>query len=63
LNLANGQEALIADDPAAFASHIVELYTKKNVWVRLSQNAQAYVHHHFSLEKAQQLMQGIFGIN
>ena len=62
LNLANGQEALIADDPAAFASHIVELYTNQNLWDELSRHGQAYVHRHFSSEKAQRLMEDIFGI-
>jgi O-antigen biosynthesis protein len=62
LNLAPGQEALIADDAAAFAARLVEIYTNQALWERLARQAQTYVRHHFSKAKARQLMQTVLGM-
>jgi len=37
LNLKDGQEAFIGDDPEMFAVRMVEVYTNKNLWYQLSQ--------------------------
>ena len=63
LNLSEGQEALITDDPEVFAAKTVELYTNQALWERLAKNALAYVQRHFSSEKAQQLMQDILSFS
>jgi GT2 family glycosyltransferase/MoaA/NifB/PqqE/SkfB family radical SAM enzyme/glycosyltransferase involved in cell wall biosynthesis len=61
LNLTDGQEALIADGPEAFAARTVELYTNQALWERLAHEAQTYVNRHFGAEKAQQLIQTVMG--
>ena len=60
LNLADAQEALIADDPEAFAAKTVELYKNGILWDKVAKNAEDYLKCHFSVEKAKQLMQDIF---
>ena len=62
INLADGQEALIADGPEAFAASTVELYTNQALWERLAHEAQTFVRHHFGVEKAQQLIQTVMRI-
>jgi GT2 family glycosyltransferase len=62
-DLSDGQEALIADAPEAFAAKVVELYSNKALWERLAQGAQTYVRRHFSAEKARQLIQIVLEIN
>jgi GT2 family glycosyltransferase len=62
-DLADGQEALIADAPEAFAAKVVELYSNKALWERLAQGAKTYVLRHFGAEKARQLIQTVIGIN
>jgi glycosyltransferase involved in cell wall biosynthesis len=59
LNLTDGQEALIADGPEAFAASTVELYTNQALWERLAQEAQTYTHRHFGAEKARQSIQTV----
>jgi glycosyltransferase involved in cell wall biosynthesis len=61
LNLTDGQEALIADEPEAFAARTVEIYTNQALWERLAHEAQTYVRHHFGTERARQLMQTVLG--
>ena len=61
INLADGREVLIADDPETFAAHTVELYTDQSLWERLAHAAQVYARHHFGTEKARQLMQAVMG--
>jgi len=62
MDLADEQEALIADDPETFALKTVELYTNKALWQRLACGAQAYVRSQFDRKKARQLMQKVMEI-
>jgi glycosyltransferase involved in cell wall biosynthesis len=51
LRVVHGEDCLIADDPAQFAHAVVELYTNRSLWERLSKNAVALIREDFS-EKA-----------
>jgi GT2 family glycosyltransferase len=62
LNLADGQEALMADEPEAFAAGTVEVYTNQALWERLALGAHKYVSGHFGAEKTRHLMQEVLGI-
>jgi glycosyltransferase involved in cell wall biosynthesis len=46
--LAEGETALIADDPEAFARAVVRLYTDKALWDRIAANSVAHIEKHFS---------------
>jgi len=56
LNLKDGQEAFIVDDPCAFAERVVEVYTNKNLWYQLSQKSQQYIKRNFSKERALEIV-------
>jgi glycosyltransferase involved in cell wall biosynthesis len=43
LDLVSGEHLFVADDPAAFADRVVELYTDERVWRRLSASGRAHV--------------------
>jgi glycosyltransferase involved in cell wall biosynthesis len=43
-----GHDAMIADEPAAFAEAVREAYTHKELWQRLSQNGYQHVGDHFT---------------
>ena len=57
LNLADGREAFIADDPEAFAAQTVELYTNQALWERMVANAHDFIQRNYSSQKAQQLIE------
>jgi SAM-dependent methyltransferase/glycosyltransferase involved in cell wall biosynthesis len=47
MQLRDGENFLIADDPEAFAAAVVRLYTDERLWARLSANGRAFlVAHH-----------------
>jgi len=48
LGLLDGQHALIADDPAAFAAAIRRLFEDDRLWASLSTNGRTFVERHFS---------------
>jgi GT2 family glycosyltransferase len=48
--LTHGHDAMIADDPAAFAEAVVQLYTNEELWYRVSWNGRDSVRRHFSVE-------------
>ena len=52
MHLVHEDNAMIADDPASFASAIVGLYTSKELWERISANGRENVREHFSVESA-----------
>jgi glycosyltransferase involved in cell wall biosynthesis len=43
MDLVDGTDALIRDDPAAFATAVVELYTRRELWETISRNSRAVV--------------------
>ncbi|MFZ5569091.1 MAG: class I SAM-dependent methyltransferase [Thermodesulfobacteriota bacterium] len=48
--LRDGEEILIADDPAAFARAVVNLHEQQELWNHLSVNGRAYIQRRYSLE-------------
>jgi GT2 family glycosyltransferase/glycosyltransferase involved in cell wall biosynthesis len=50
MRLRHGYEALIADDPDEFARAIIEAYTKRDLWERLSNCGYQYVSDNFTPE-------------
>ncbi|HEX7312851.1 MAG TPA: glycosyltransferase [Pyrinomonadaceae bacterium] len=48
MSLRDGEEALIADTAAGFATAVVRLYRDECLWRRLASNAHAHVERHFS---------------
>jgi glycosyltransferase involved in cell wall biosynthesis len=50
--LVDGENALIADDPAAFADAVVRLATDEALWSRISVTGMRHVERHFSEEAA-----------
>ena len=51
LNLADGREGFIADDPEAFAAQTVELYTNQALWERMVTNANDFIQRNYSSRK------------
>ena len=56
INLRDGVEAFIADDPIEFANGTVELYTNPKTWIQLSKNSISFVKNNFSKDKAKHVM-------
>ncbi|MGC8638475.1 MAG: glycosyltransferase [Isosphaeraceae bacterium] len=52
--LVHEQNAMIADDPRAFADAVVRAYNTRDLWERLSRNGRKSVRTHFSVEAASQ---------
>ncbi len=50
--LVHGQNSMIADDPAAFAEAVVQVWSSPELWRRLSENGQENLRKHFSVEAA-----------
>jgi GT2 family glycosyltransferase/glycosyltransferase involved in cell wall biosynthesis len=62
MHLVPGEDAMVADDPAAFADAIVRVYGDEALWTRLSQAGVANVRRHFSREVAAQALARLFAI-
>jgi glycosyltransferase involved in cell wall biosynthesis len=58
--LVDRETALIADEPAAFASAVVRLYRDEQLWTALAQRAKAHVETHFSEAVARERLRAIF---
>jgi glycosyltransferase involved in cell wall biosynthesis len=52
MHLCDGDDVLVADDPAAFADAIVRLYRDEALWTRLAAGGLANVRAHFSRDVA-----------
>lgn len=48
IGLKTNHEALIADDPRAFADAVVRVYQDQELWQRLSDNGYSHIEKHFS---------------
>jgi O-antigen biosynthesis protein len=59
LGLAEGEGALVADDPMAFAEAVARLYYDQDLWLRLSDGGVAAVRRLFSIEANRDRMRGI----
>jgi GT2 family glycosyltransferase/glycosyltransferase involved in cell wall biosynthesis len=59
MQLREGVDVLVADEPAAFAAAVVRLYRDAGLWQRLSTNGLANVEAHFSFAAARAAVQRI----
>jgi len=59
----DGENALIADEPKEFAERVVELYTNKKLWEKLSKNSIELVKSRFSTQIARRKILSIIGKN
>lgn len=50
MNLQDGKEILIADDPAAFAESVVRAYGDEKLWTQLSDSGYSFIEENFSTE-------------
>ncbi|MGI9106430.1 MAG: glycosyltransferase [Pyrinomonadaceae bacterium] len=50
INLTDGVEALIADDPAAFAAAVVRAYEGRDLWQRLAERGRCHIEKYFTPE-------------
>ncbi|HLL72103.1 MAG TPA: glycosyltransferase [Pyrinomonadaceae bacterium] len=48
--LTDGVEALVADEPAAFAAAAIRAYTQKDLWERLAEHGRSHIEKHFTPE-------------
>ncbi|HRQ65327.1 MAG TPA: glycosyltransferase [Xanthomonadaceae bacterium] len=59
MDLQDGREVLVADDPAEFADAVVHLYRDAELWQRLSVAGLANVERHFSFAAAREALKAI----
>ena len=52
MHLIHEFNAMIADDPVAFADAIVRLWTSRTLWERISASGRENVREHFSVESS-----------
>lgn len=57
--LHDGEDVLIADDPKTMAGKIVEAYSSKELWTRLSQNGRSKMESKWSRETGKKMLQEI----
>ncbi|MCX7112653.1 MAG: glycosyltransferase [Proteobacteria bacterium] len=50
MGFVDGEDVLVADDPATFAELVVRLYQDEPLWIRLSQSCLAKINEQYSLE-------------
>ncbi|MCW0386057.1 hypothetical protein NB722_000596 [Xanthomonas sacchari] len=60
MHLRDGEDVLIADDPAAFADAIAQLYADPALWQRLADNGLRNIETHFSLDAARATVREAF---
>lgn len=48
--LTHGTDVMIADDPAAFAAAVADLYSQRELWERVSRNGRLRIEKHFTPE-------------
>ena len=56
IGLTNGVEALIADEPEAFAAAVVRAYEERDLWERLAERGYRHIEKHFTPEVAAQII-------
>jgi glycosyltransferase involved in cell wall biosynthesis/GT2 family glycosyltransferase len=61
MGLVDGQDALIADEPAPFAAAVVRLLREDRLWVSLAECAQGRLEAHFGSAAASAALAGAFG--
>ena len=58
--LRSGYDCLIAEDPAMWAEHLVDLLGNDALWTKLSTNGRDFVKENFSAQRGQQIMRKAF---
>lgn len=60
LDLKDGFECMLGDGGDGFASKVIRLYTDKELWEKVSSNANKYLGVHFSKDRAKDILNTIF---
>ena len=60
MHLRDGEDALVADDPHAFADAVVRLHEDEALWNTLARNGLESVAAHFSLDAARKTVSEVF---
>jgi GT2 family glycosyltransferase/glycosyltransferase involved in cell wall biosynthesis len=60
MDLINREDAMVADEPAQFATAMIELYESEELWNRLSQNAIVKTRDFYSVNAAQKQLRKLF---
>ena len=60
MHLSDGVDVRVADEPAAFAQALLDLYRDEALWNRLSANGLLNVTRHFSLQAAEATVRKVF---
>lgn len=60
MHLRDGIDALVADDPTAFADALVRLYEDEALWTEIARNGLDSVARHFSLDAARDTVRRVF---
>jgi GT2 family glycosyltransferase/glycosyltransferase involved in cell wall biosynthesis len=61
MSLRPGEDVMIADEPAAFAAAVTEVYQSEEIWSRLSRNGLANTKQFFSIEAARRQLSRLLG--
>jgi glycosyltransferase involved in cell wall biosynthesis len=61
LNVTNGKELFIGDDPASFAGAVVNLFNNDELYVEVAKNGYEYVKHYHSWEHCGKLFDEVLG--
>jgi O-antigen biosynthesis protein len=62
MSLVDGEHALIADDPAIFANHVVHLLRDNDLWTRLQARGRALAQSSFSVEALRDKVADLFHV-
>jgi O-antigen biosynthesis protein len=60
MSLTNGEDVLVADDPAQFAECVIEVYNSEGIWTRLSTNGLETTRKLYSPQVARQTLARLF---
>ncbi|HEX3323039.1 MAG TPA: glycosyltransferase family 4 protein, partial [Terriglobales bacterium] len=61
MELANGEDILVADEPEDFARRLIELYESEELWKRLSENGIRKSRALYSADAARSKLEFLFG--
>ncbi|MEE8402457.1 MAG: glycosyltransferase family 4 protein, partial [Candidatus Hydrothermarchaeaceae archaeon] len=61
MELVDGEDTLIADEPAEFAEKVVTIYKNEELWGKLSRNSLKNVQEYYSYETAREQLKEIIG--
>jgi glycosyltransferase involved in cell wall biosynthesis len=61
INLRNGHDVFIAEEPHVVAEYVIALYTSKSLWEKISLNSTDYIEKNHSLQNARNSFTAYFG--